>query len=71
MLVQMCRCDHGYDLVGWHNALCETRAGGYSWGKRKGIPKIIQNTLADPTWRAAVEEIQRVDADRGARKPDT
>ena len=55
MLVQMCRCDHGCDLIAWRHELCETRAGGYRWGKRKGTPKNIENALADPTWRAAIE----------------
>ena len=64
MLVQMCRCDHGYDLIAWHHELCETKAGGYRWGKRKGTPKNIENALADPTWWAAIEEIKRVDAER-------
>ena len=64
MLVQMCRCDHGYDLIAWHNKLCETKAGGYRWGKRKGLPKNIENALADPAWHAAVEKIKRTDAER-------
>jgi len=66
MLVQMFRCDHGYDLVAWHNELCETKAGGYTWGKRKGIPKSIQNALADPAWCAAVAQIKHVDAECSA-----
>lgn len=63
MLVQMCRCDHGYNLIAWHNELCETKVGGYNWGKRKGTPKNIQNALADPAWCAAVAQIQQVDAE--------
>lgn len=70
MLVQMCRCDHGYDLIAWHNELCETKAGGYSWGKRKGTPKNIQNALADPVWCAAVAQIQHVDAGRSVHNPN-
>lgn len=66
MLVQMCRCDHGYDLIAWHNKLCETKAGGYRWGKRKGLPKNIENALADLAWHAAVEKIKRTDAERPA-----
>lgn len=60
MLVQLCRCDHGYDLLAWHNELCETKAGGYSWGKRRGIPKLIQNALDDPKWVRTVAEVERV-----------
>jgi hypothetical protein len=67
MLVQMCRCDHEYDLVAWHSALCETKAGGYRWGKRKGLPKNIEYAMNDVEWCAAVEEIRRVDAERSAR----
>jgi hypothetical protein len=64
MLVQMCRCDHGFDLIAWHNKLCETKAGGYRWGKRKGLPKNIENALADPAWNVTVEKIKRTDAER-------
>ena len=68
MLVQMCHCDHGYDLLAWHNELCKTKAGGYSWGKRCGIPARIQNAIDDPGWNDTVAEIERVDAERMARR---
>ncbi len=67
MLVKMCGCDYGYDLIAWHNELCESKAGGYRWGKRPGIPKNIQNALNDSMWLETVAEIERVDADRMAR----
>ena len=68
MLVQMCGCDHGYDLIAWHNELCETKAGGYRWGKRVGIPRNIQIAIDDSVWRETVAEIERVDAERMARR---
>lgn len=68
MLVQMCGCDYGYDLIAWHNELCETKAGGYRWGKRPGIPKSIQNTMKDSSWLETVAEIECVDAERMARR---
>lgn len=68
MLVQMCGCDHGYDLIAWHDELCKTKAGGYRWGKRPGIPKMIQNTMTDSKWLETVAEIERVDAGQIARR---
>ena len=68
MLVQMCGCAHGYNLIAWHNELCETKAGGYRWGKRPGVPKNIQNAMDDSTWRETVAEIELVDAERIARR---
>ena len=67
LLVRMCGCDHGYDLIAWHNQLCETKAGGYHWGKRPGVPKYLQNTMNDSSWLETVAEIERVDAERVAR----
>jgi hypothetical protein len=68
MLVQMCDCDHGYDLIAWHTELCETKAGGYRWGKRRGIPKTIQTTMNDLGWLETVAEIERVDTERMAHR---
>lgn len=63
MLVEMCGCDHSYDLVAWHEELRTSKAGGYSWGKRAGIPFRIRNALEDPAWNAAVAEITRQDGE--------
>lgn len=71
MLVALCRCDHGYDLIAWHKELCESKAGGYRWGERPGIPKNIQNALNDSTWVEAVADIQRSDAERVTRRKAT
>ncbi|MCA9107486.1 MAG: hypothetical protein KDA83_18870 [Planctomycetales bacterium] len=68
MLVKMCGCDHGYDLIAWHNELCTTKAGGYRWNKSPGIPKMIQNAMNDSNWVETVAEIERVDAARMARR---
>ena len=64
MLVAMCGSNHGYDLLAWHKEMCSTKAGGYRWGKCKGIPKIIENVLSDPNWIGVVAEIEKVDAER-------
>lgn len=68
MLVQMCGCDHGYDLLAWHNELCRSKAGGYSWGARLGIPARIKAAIEDPEWQATAAEIARVDAERLERR---
>jgi len=53
-------------LIAWHNHLRQTKAGGYRWGKRPGVPKGIENALNDPEWLHTVAEIERVDAERMA-----
>jgi len=68
MLVQMCGCDHGYDLLAWHNELCKSKTGGYSWGKRQGIPARIQAAIDDPEWQYAAAEVARIDAERSKRR---
>ncbi|WP_425396635.1 hypothetical protein [Aeoliella sp.] len=68
MLVRICHCDHGYDLLAWHKELRKSNAGGYNWGGREGIPDRIQNALDDSNWRETVAELKRVDAERMARR---
>ena len=64
MLSQLCKRDYEYDLLAWHNHLCETKAGGYRWGKRSGIPKCIQRALGDNAWLETVADITRIDTER-------
>ena len=62
MLVELCGCDHQFDLIAWHHELCESKAGGYRWGNRAGVPKKLCDTMADPKWQKWVSEIQQPDS---------
>ena len=53
-LARITRVDLGYDPIAWHEHLCATKAGGYAWGRREGIPRMIQAALTNQDWVQAV-----------------
>jgi hypothetical protein len=59
-LVSISKVDLEYDPLAWHEHLKTTNAGGYRWSnKHLGMPREINEALADDRWQQAVAELKR------------
>jgi len=56
-LVKITGKDFGYDLQAWHDHLKHSREGGYTYGRKILLPKIMKAAMESTEWQEAVQRL--------------